>query len=540
MSTKELFTGMVLYTDGGCRPNPGHAGIGVHGYTYTMSKNPKGIGHTTHVATTLGYENKFNLKKDNQNLAGVSADKLALSQDEIDALISKSEIVRKEFVFTEFEALSQEAKGDYILGNLDEGFRVEVMSFFDLLGCESGMENTNNSAEIFAAIEGFRAAINAGVKVLVLRVDSELIINAINGWIEGWIRNNWVTKTLKPVSNRKLWEDLHSVRNLYLETGGRYVCRWVKGHREDIGNISADSLATAGVFMSRRDNTTARKINISKASGYWATDVNACHPMLNHRYCYFMADIAFANTREYYVGNQGKEVDLIAKKTADSGYAVVRVDEGVEFIDMIVNNQIKLDHELQSMCLLDLENLYGAPYRYLNIYREDFLYQPLKHRRDIRSADDHLIARELHPAIIATRAIDSMIKFSMILSEFLNGTNGNITKTDVTSLMYERGQKGETKLLSEIGVGHTHFNTKVNVLGLAEPFPLTLTCGIDVPDRNTLKRIEDLNPVVSVITWGRDPYNFQYATVIQATGCSGIWAGPQTNMRVLEHPRGLS
>ena len=196
--------------------------------------------------------------------------------------------------------------------------------------------------------------------------------------------------------------------------------------------------------------------------------------------------------------------------------------------------------------MVDLDSLYGPSYRYTNLYKEDFLYKPLSHRHDISAVDKSPITRELHPPIIAMRAIDAMIRFSMVLDDFLNKMGTNPTPTDITSLFYapvkSTSKSGKTEkivntLLPNIVVGMTHLKVMANVRGLDDTVMVTLTCGIDIPDRNTLKRIESLNPKVSLITWGGDPLSFQYATVIEADGCRGIWAGPFSNIRVLSIPR---
>ena len=47
--------GLVLYTDGGCRPNPGYGGSGIHGYLYTEEVPKKGAGQGLNILTAEGY-----------------------------------------------------------------------------------------------------------------------------------------------------------------------------------------------------------------------------------------------------------------------------------------------------------------------------------------------------------------------------------------------------------------------------------------------------------------------------------------------------
>ena len=54
--------GLVLYTDGSARPNPGFTGFGAHGYIYSMEKLKGNISYPErHVATTKGYVAKNNV-----------------------------------------------------------------------------------------------------------------------------------------------------------------------------------------------------------------------------------------------------------------------------------------------------------------------------------------------------------------------------------------------------------------------------------------------------------------------------------------------
>ena len=545
MTEKTYAKAMVLYTDGGCRPNPGHGGWGIHGYEFEMSKNPKGIGHTTHVATAGGYENKIIFKDKKTALSNESL--CAMSAYEV-AEFEKYKNTSKTSTFN-WEAYSRASVSEQcsaILSCAVSRERVNVTSFVDAFGTMDGFDNTNNTAELHAMTQAFTIAIDRSVDVLVIRADSETVVKGLTEWINGWINNNWVTRKGTPVANKELWQELKNAKDVFELTGGKSYIEWVKAHDEDIGNMSADWLATLAVYASQKNRLITQTDFTQASSEYWGSAVDKRHPMLNHRYAYFVADANAIQNKTYYVGNQGKEVDLIAKKTSEAGYAVVQIDNGDAALDFVINHQCSLKNELMSMCMVDLDSLYGPSYRYTNLYREDFLYRPLSHRYDISAVDKSPITRELQPPVIAMRAIDAMVKFSMILDDYLNQKGTCPQANDITSLFYEtvvtaskstKQNKIDTKLLASIAVGQTHVKAMSSVYGVVEPVEVTLTCGIDIPDRNTLKRIESLNPIVKVITWGSDALSFQYATVIEANGCRGIWAGPFSNLRVLSEPK---
>src|SRR6185312_15684185 len=54
--SKDVDNGIVLYTDGGCRPtNPGPGGYGIHGYMYSTAAPKKGPGLSGMMLTVHGY-----------------------------------------------------------------------------------------------------------------------------------------------------------------------------------------------------------------------------------------------------------------------------------------------------------------------------------------------------------------------------------------------------------------------------------------------------------------------------------------------------
>ena len=87
--------GMVLYTDGGCRPNPGFGGWGVHGYEFEMSKSTKGIGHPTHVSTAAGYENRTVGKDRRESLNLTPEARSGMTVEDIDAFESYKKQLKK-------------------------------------------------------------------------------------------------------------------------------------------------------------------------------------------------------------------------------------------------------------------------------------------------------------------------------------------------------------------------------------------------------------------------------------------------------------
>lgn len=104
---------------------------------------------------------------------------------------------------------------------------------------------TNNRMELSAALFGLRALAD-GTDVCVV-TDSQLLVNSMTQWIEGWRRKGWKTASGSPVKN----VDLVQALDAETERLGNVRWHWVRGHETGAGhehkalNDRADQLAVA-------------------------------------------------------------------------------------------------------------------------------------------------------------------------------------------------------------------------------------------------------------------------------------------------------
>ena len=99
---------------------------------------------------------------------------------------------------------------------------------------------TNNKMELTAAIKGL-GALNTKCQVNLV-TDSKYVMDGINGWINGWKKNNWKNSQKKDVKNKDLWIQLDKL-NSYHDV----KWSWVKGHSGHFQNEKADQLANKGI-----------------------------------------------------------------------------------------------------------------------------------------------------------------------------------------------------------------------------------------------------------------------------------------------------
>lgn len=487
--------GMVVYCDGGCRPNPGPGGWGLHGYMYTTAVSKKGAGNTNHVLTTAGYKGK-----------------------------------------------------PYIPSTSGEAL-VSPVHYVDGYGTNA-MPITNNVAELQAAINAMRHAMNYDIGVFQGYTDSEYVCRGISSWIPTWARNGWIKTDGTAISNVELWKELSDVHTRLVHRGVSVSFDWVKGHTDSLkdretifGNVMADKLATIAVNATKRDATTGSNVKVSEADGYWSYDADR-HPFISNRRMYFNTQSADNVPGLYLLGEHGKDDDLLGKRISDGAYSVVMLNEPDPLLEMIRNYQCDLAGETDAIVMLRLDHLYRPDtHREISTHGLAAIEQQNPTRLDLSCLDREPLSRELRPPKLAMRAVDALGELANMLNRYLC-KHATIVVTDLTHILYETtvkaGKKGETttsmKLKSEYNVGFAALQVDANYKLTGDDTAsasVTLSLGIDLLDRNALKRLEAMNPKVTLITWNEAPNVFRYATVVEVPGGTGIWAGVYSNLRLV-------
>lgn len=108
----------------------------------------------------------------------------------------------------------------------------------EILGAEKS--TTNNRMELMAVIQALSTLTE---KCIVdLYTDSKYVKDGSSIWIQGWIKNNWLTADKKSVKNKDLWMQLNELLQKHDVT-----LHWVRGHAGDPLNERADQLATEAI-----------------------------------------------------------------------------------------------------------------------------------------------------------------------------------------------------------------------------------------------------------------------------------------------------
>lgn len=473
----DIPTGAVIYTDGGSRANFG--GYGIHGYVYSDQKPTKGSGNSTQYLTNMGYVPKIDVK-DKDNL--------------------------------------QEVKPlQYING---------YSSFSGPI--------TNNIAELSGATSALDFSIKNNLKQTIVLTDSEMVVKGVNSWLHSWKKNNWIKADGQPVANKSWWEALDFNLQTLKANGTEVTFKWVKGHSTHVGNQLADKLATIGVLHSKDDNIRT-ELNIEKADGYWSSVVDKS-PFITQKRIYFTTRPETTISGEYYLGDHGKDDDLLGKRTADGCYSYIVLKTPEPGIELMRTKQIRLASCLDVIIMARLDKIFEpATYKDILTYGDVCFYTPHRDKLDMYFVDSEPVSRELRPPRLAMRAILQVNILKGILQKYIQNDDPNLVSTDITNIVYDIDDKSDYKLKPEFVVGFTNLNVDVNYGNsrLTATDKIDLCMSVDIPERNYLKRMEKMKPSIKVVTWMESDKMFRYVTIIQADGDAGIWGGMYSNTKFI-------
>lgn len=487
-----LLTAAVLYTDGGCILNQGMAGWGVHGFTYDANADlPKSFKQIA-TPTNRGY---------------------------VDA--------------AEFEKRKVKP--------------VAPLSYIDSWG-SLNEKPTNNTAELTAAIQGLKVFDQLSVEKGLILTDSEYVVKGLYDYSPKWIAQNWIKRDGEPVKNKELWQSLISTKQGLEAKGIHLELKWVKGHAGELGNETADKLATRGMtycgqFAEYPDDVTFS--SISPATGYWS-------PKVEYNRFFFLPCWYFVtNTDEgqtsvdgrniYLLGRHGED-DQFGKRVADHSFAVVLLKERDASLDKVKEVQNVITAQHYSEVVIGYIDTILTPRVNAKIHEfgKDFLMR-LSHHNNLFTPDKVQVTQVCDPPRQTFQGLERMHILYLQLEAFLAGDLSNMVATDITEYLYEQTEtKGKTVCKLSPKVAQSTKSIKVvvnyNTTGEIQQIPLSLTLGIDTPGRNALSAFADQSPRVTILTTRESDFTFRYSMVISAGEDVAIVSSVYSNLKIKLEP----
>lgn len=128
---------------------------------------------------------------------------------------------------------------------------------------------TNQKTELYAiltAIKYIKKNFNLSKYKLLIKTDSQYSINCVTKWIDGWIKNGWITQNNKPVVNREMIEAIHKYYTNYDIEFDHVDAHTNREDDESIANAVADKLATNATKKAFSKKKSLRKSDKSYGS----------------------------------------------------------------------------------------------------------------------------------------------------------------------------------------------------------------------------------------------------------------------------------
>ena len=485
---------MVAYTDGGARPNPGAVGSGLFGYLYEVTEPEKAkplkftdgevIKYAYPAATGFVYCSRDGTPTSNGRRSG--------------------EPVKPEY----FIEIAQSFSGQY----------------------------SNNFAELNALYNAIRVAREHGVKKLHIVSDSNYALNTCSVWALKWKANNWVKVDGGEIKNLDLVKALHEDYNKAIAEGIVFTFEWIKGHRGHPGNMEADDMATIGVLKSRHgidDGTTY----YFKPKDYTEPKRDR-HPLMSLKRMYINRERERNTPGLYMMADPGKDDNLIGKPISEAVFSIIKMKEPVELIESILDAQGRYLQDFNITMMIKMDDVYTPDaFRTITAHGEHCMYKDIK-RSNVVLPGNRPMTIERTPVGITMRAIDAINGLETIMTHHAGLVDGTITEEsnhlqmkihDLTPELYStvesRSPKDngtKTVFTSDIAVGQKDLSIKLELDD--KEISMLLKLGLDIPDRNALKRLETSNPTVHVITWRDSSVSFRYASVISCDEGCAIWS----------------
>lgn len=485
--------GIVLNSDGGARAREGMPanqsciGWGVHGYVFENSVPKKGAGADNNFLTKTGYV----IKGENNSL-------------------------------------QTSVKPLYYIDGFGSYFQLGTNNAAELLGAKNGLIKAKDICDKYTEEDG-------AVKSVVLYTDSKYVVDGLNEWSHAWVARNWIRTDGTPVPNAQEWRYLLQAHKDLVTSCPDTTVAWVKGHGDSLGNNVADKLATTAVMYSLNEIDKI-DFTVKEADGYWKKETTK-HPFLSHRRIYFNTLTSANNVGEYYTGDS----EDIGKKSADTSYALVQLMEPDKVIECVREKFCEQAAGMNTIVVISADKLY-SPEVYNDMLEHGNRIIPFYKKGMITYTLGGVpLAEEISPPRLAFRAVDSMSTLASLLQVYKD-KDPDLTVVDITNVIYEEETKKKKnievtslKLKSTFIVGFRALPYKFKIVtdkGTVE-LNITITLGIDLPERNALKQLESLSPKVSLVAWQEAPDVARYAVVIESMGSFSVWSGIHSNLIII-------
>ena len=422
----------------------------------------------------------------------------------------------------------------------------KVLTYVEAYATVEGRKATNNVAELQGVIEAFELAKAADVQKLLVYTDSQYVQQNLFRSIPKWVKNDWIKPDGSPVANREYWEQLITVKEDWLSAGRNLDIEWIKGHAGHRGNEAADGLALLGSAYK-----TEKKL-IMYDDVVQANKLEPSNPLLQRSRLLFDASAALPESegnyycmyslgRAHSYGHKQTDnaLDKIAKtdlilgrRLAEATFSILKTRERDQYLEELMENH-RQDHPMaySQPVILRLDNVLAPNMRKYYMEHGRAGFAKLKNIQATVAPDDTLISKTLSPPKQAYEAVKLCGVMKQQLDDYCNGTIGkSVQVIDITKDLYAIHQEGKKKPVNKLHATITNNTPLIEIPAMVNgvEIKLKLVLGLDIPVRNTLARIAESEPKVSVLVVASGPLCYSFTTIVDTSEGILIYNCPYT------------
>lgn len=470
--------GAVFYVDGGMRPINGKnkATYGIHGYFFSSEPTTKHFGAKDFLPTPEGYT----LKKD------------TLPQD-----------------------------------------KCTVIAYYETYGQSPG--GTNNTGEMDALIVALRTILADDMikhlKTCYIWSDSEGTVKGANLWMKGWIKNGWRNSQGNPVANKERWLIIKELLEEVAKHKVKLMFQWIRGHVGNHGNELADYQASKAIF-SNIDTDEA----ITLPENMYVSETGHTRLLLDSKMYHRYNVIPTVDERAQYLtfSHPSSNYDVgedVGRASRDVGIGLVRVHQRDAIVDKVIEacEYINETH-VECPIIIHLQTILkpGIEDQIEGGLLKNFRIDSENH---VKSLKKEVLLTVVNPPRLSYRLYDEYEEAANIL-DYYEKNSDLIRYTDITDLFFEKAPtKKDPDKLKFVLTSEKSLDVKATFPGEEKDREgtVTITFGIDTPQRRMFNGIATMNPKIGVITWEESENVYRFGLIVTCDEGTGIWYGPYCN-----------
>jgi ribonuclease HI len=394
---------------------------------------------------------------------------------------------------------------------------------------------TNNYAEVYAVYSLLEYLVknNLFFKSILIYSDSTYVVSSVMERLDVWKNNDWKKVDGKSIAEPDLWQKVSEYLDTLRSNGCSIKLEWIKGHSGNLGN----ELANFGANIARNDshrNQYDNFIQVVKGEDYFNTKVDI-HPLI----CFNNLIVNLSkNNKIYCQYNTDLPDNLVGKINRKSSYSIVILNnKEIRAIDNVIN----LLHRMKSydsINFIKMDKIRNKKYYSRLVHFPYTSVITKKNSNTLVFMDNEVLSPEINPPGLLINALETYDVLLDILTPNLDFKSNVDSYVDITNYFYnvdvDKKQKVKYVLKNEFSVGQKNLILDININSDVGMVGVPVVLGLDLPERNVLKKLESYDPTIWILFRFTSNQCFEYYFVIETIDAISIWQNKSSSRIVLD------